>query len=268
MEKGVPISPDRAIFLADAHLNQKDIHTRNFLALADRAAEDKIPLFLLGDVFDLWFGNPGLTFGFQKPVIEHLRRLRREGLRLYYVEGNRDFYLKREHEGTTFDVVSEGSMQAAVGKKRVYLTHGDTVNRADFVYRFWKGISKSRLANEAVAHLPPSVILPMADWIERNFKRSNRRYRGSFPEREARDYSLRLFGEGIDFVILGHFHQERLDRFSREASTKVVAVLPSWKDRWRYFYLTAEGAYGFRAFKAGEPLLPLTAIPTPEPGRS
>ena len=39
--------------------------------LADRAAEDKIPLFLLGDVFDLWFGNPGLTFGFQKPVIEH-----------------------------------------------------------------------------------------------------------------------------------------------------------------------------------------------------
>ena len=45
------------------------------------------------------------------------------------------------------------------------------------------------------------------------------------------------FREGIDFVILGHFHQERLDRFSREASTKVVAVLPSWKDRWRYFYL-------------------------------
>ena len=39
--------------------------------LADRAAEDKIPLFLLGDVFDHWFGNPGLTFGFQKPVIEH-----------------------------------------------------------------------------------------------------------------------------------------------------------------------------------------------------
>jgi len=146
-------------------------------------------------------------------------------------------------------------MQAAVGEKRLYLSHGDTVNRADFVYRFWKGISKSRLANEAVAHLPPSVILPMADWIERNFKRSNRRYRGSFPEREARDFSLRLFGQGVDFVILGHFHQERLTRFSREASTKVVAVLPSWKDQWRYFYLTAEGAHGFRAFKPGEPLL-------------
>ena len=256
MEKGFPISPDRAIFLADAHLNQDDIHSRNFLALADRAAAEKAPLFLLGDVFDLWFGNPGLTFAFQKPIVAHLRELRREGLRLYYVEGNRDFYLKREHEGTTFDVVSEGDMQAAVGEKRLYLAHGDTVNRADFIYRFWKGISKSRLANEAVAHLPPSIILPVADRIERNLKRSNRRHRGTFPERECREFAMRHFRKGVDFVILGHFHQERLTRFSREESTKIVAVLPSWKDQWRYFYLTAGGAYGFRAFKPGEPLLP------------
>jgi UDP-2,3-diacylglucosamine hydrolase len=256
MEKGVPISPDRAIFLADAHLNQDDINSRYFLALADRAAAEKVPLFLLGDVFDLWFGNPGLTFTFQKSIVEQLRRLRGEGLPIYYVEGNRDFYLKRDHEGTTFDVVSEGEMRAVVGEKRLYLSHGDTVNRADFVYRFWKGISKSRLANEAVAHLPPSIVLPMADRIERNLKRSNRRYKRSFPEREARDFSLRLFGEGIDFVVLGHFHQEKLMRFSLGKATKVLAVLPSWKVQWRYFYLTAEGAYGFRAFKPGEPLLP------------
>jgi UDP-2,3-diacylglucosamine pyrophosphatase LpxH len=130
------------------------------------------------------------------------------------------------------------------------------VNRADFVYRFWKGISKSRLANEAVAHLPPSIILPMADWIERNFKRSNRRYRGSFPERECREFGMRMFGKGVDFVLLGHFHQEKLMRFSVGKATKIIAVLPSWKDQWRYFYLTADGAFGFRAFKPGEPLLP------------
>jgi UDP-2,3-diacylglucosamine hydrolase len=256
MEKRFPISSDRAIFLADAHLNQDDIHSRNFLALADRAAAEKVPLFLLGDVFDLWFGNPGLTFAFQKPIVEHLRELRGGGLRMYYVEGNRDFYLRREHEGTTFDVVSEAEMHAEVGEKRLYLSHGDTVNRADFAYRFWKGISKSRLANEAVAHVPPSIVLPMAEWIERNLKRSNRRHKGNFPERECREYAMRLFRKEVDFVILGHFHQERLNRFSREEATKVLAVLPSWKDRWRYFFLTANGEYGFRTFKPGEPLLP------------
>ena len=268
MEKGFPISPDRAIFLADAHLNQDDIHSRNFLALLDRAAAEKIPLFLLGDMFDLWFGNPGLTFAFQKPIIERLRQLRGAGLRIYYVEGNRDFYLKHDHEGSTFDIVSAGEMHAAVGEKRLFLAHGDTVNRADFTYRFWKGISKSRFANEAVAHLPPSIILPMADRIERNLKRSNRRHKGTFPERECREFAMRLFQKGIDFVILGHFHQERLSRFAREGSTKIVAVLPSWKDQWRYFFLTAGGEYGFRTFKPGEPLLPPPEALPAEQGRS
>jgi UDP-2,3-diacylglucosamine hydrolase len=256
MEKGFPISEDRAIFLSDAHLNQDDIHSRRFVELAERCAAESIPLYLLGDVFDLWFGTPDLTFGFQRPIIDRLRELRRGGLHLYYVEGNRDFYLKRDHEGTTFDAVSEGEMRAAVGEKRLYLAHGDTVNRADFAYRFWKGISKSRLANGAVARLPPSIILPMAEGIERNLKRSNRRYKGSFPERECREFGMRMFARGVDFVLLGHFHQEKLMRFSLGEATKVLAVLPSWKDQWRYFYLTAEGAYGFRAFKPGEPLLP------------
>jgi UDP-2,3-diacylglucosamine hydrolase len=255
MEKGFPISPDCAVFLSDAHLNQDDRHSQAFLSLADRAAADRIPLFLLGDVFDLWFGAPGLTFGFQRPIIDHLRELRRAGLRLYYVEGNRDFFLKKDHEGTTFDAVAEGEMRAAVGEKRLYLAHGDTVNRADFAYRFWKGISKNRIAYGSVARLPSSIILPMADRIERKLKRSNRRYKGSFPEGEAREFSLRLFSRGVDFVILGHFHQERLFRFSQEGKSKVLAVLPSWKDGWRYFYLTAAGEYGFRSFQPGDPLI-------------
>src|SRR5512139_2221075 len=255
MEKGFPISPDCAVFLSDAHLNQDDRHSQAFLSLADRAAADRVTLFLLGDVFDLWFGAPGLTFGFQRPIIDRLRELRRTGLRLYYVAANRDFFLQEDHEGTTFDAVSEGEMRAAVGEKRLYLAHGDTVNRSDFAYRFWKGISKSRIAYGGVARLPSSVILPMADWIERKLKRSNRRYKGSFPEREAREFSLRLFRQGVDFVVLGHFHQEKLTRFAQEGGSKVLAVLPSWKEGWRYFYVTSEGEHGFRTYRPGETLL-------------
>jgi UDP-2,3-diacylglucosamine pyrophosphatase LpxH len=171
------------------------------------------------------------------------------------VEGNRDFFLKRDHEGSTFDAVSEGEMQASVGEKRLYLAHGDTVNRAVFAYRFWKGISKNRISYGSVMHLPSSLILPLADRIERKLKRSNRRHKGSFPEREARDFSLRLFRRGVDFVVLGHFHQERLMRFTQEGGSKVLAVLPSWKEAWRYFYITAEGEHGFRTYRPGEPLL-------------
>jgi UDP-2,3-diacylglucosamine hydrolase len=255
MEKGLPISADRAVILSDAHLNQDDTHSRNFLALAEKAAAEGVPLFLLGDVFDLWFGTPGLTFGFQRPIIDRLRALRRGGLRLYYVEGNRDFYVKKDHEGSTFDAVSEGEMRATVGGRRLFLSHGDAVNRADLPYRFWKGISKNRLAYGGVARLPSSLILPLADRIEQRLRRSNRRYKGSFPEREARDFSLRLFGRGVDFVVLGHFHLERLMRFTQAESSKVLAVLPAWKEAWRYFYFDADGGYGFRTYRKDRPLL-------------
>jgi UDP-2,3-diacylglucosamine hydrolase len=207
-------------------------------------------------VFDLWFGSPGLTFGFQKPVISRLRELRRDGLRLYYVEGNRDFYLKKQHEGRTFDAVAEGEMDAAVGGKRICLSHGDTVNRADLSYRFWKAVSKNRLAYGAVSALPSSFFLPLADRLERKLKRTNLRFRGSFPEQDCREFALRRFAAGVDFVILGHFHTEQLVRFAQGETTKVLAALPSWREGWRHFFLTAEGEFGFRTYHPEETLLP------------
>ncbi len=255
MENGSPISLDRAIFLSDAHLSQDDLHTRTFLTLVEKAAAENVPLFLLGDIFDLWFGAPGLTVGFQKPVIDRLRDLTRAGLRLYYVEGNRDFYLKKNHEGSTFLAVSEGEMRVAVGSRTVYLSHGDTVNRADLAYRFWKTLSKNPISYGTISLLPPALVLPIADRMERRLKRTNQPFRRSFPEKESREFALRKFASGVDFVILGHFHTERILRFAQGEATKVLVVLPSWKEEWSYFYLTAGGEHGFRHFRPEAPLL-------------
>ena len=255
MENRTPISLDRAIFLSDAHLSQDDLHTRNFLILVEKAASENVPLFLLGDIFDLWFGAPKLTFGFQKPVIMRLRELARTGLRLYYVEGNRDFYLKKNHEGSTFHAVSEGEMRAAVGPREVFLSHGDSVNRADFAYRFWKTLSKNRMAYGTLSLLPPALMLPLADRMERSLKRTNQPFRRSFPDREIREFALRKFASGADFVILGHFHTECVMRFAQGGTTKVLVVLPAWKEDWRYFYLTPEGTHGFRNFRPEAPLM-------------
>ena len=256
MDKGFPISMDRAVFVADAHLNQDDDHTRAFVSLAERAAAENTALFMLGDMFDLWFGAPGRSFSFQEPVIARLRELRRNGLRLYYVEGNRDFYLKRVHEGVTFDVVSEGMMQAAVGPFRLCLSHGDTVNRADLFYRFWKTVSKNSIAYRLLSLIPAPIALPLTKRMERTLKQTNLRFKGDFPEQDCRNFARRAFEQGIDFVILGHFHREFFARFADGHPTRVLAVLPSWREGWRHFYLTAAGDFGFRTFASGEPLIP------------
>ncbi len=57
-------------------------------------------------------------------------------------------------------------------------------------------------------------------------------------------------------MILGHFHRELFVRFDKAKPTRVLAVLPSWREAHRHFYLTAAGDFGFRAFTPGEPLIP------------
>jgi UDP-2,3-diacylglucosamine pyrophosphatase LpxH len=91
--------------------------------------------------------------------------------------------------------------------------------------------------------------------MERKLRKTNVRFRDSFPEKESREFALRMFASGVDFVVLGHFHTERLVRFAPGQGSRVLVVLPSWKEEWRYFYLTAEGEYGFRHFRPDAPLL-------------
>jgi hypothetical protein len=60
----------------------------------------------------------------------------------------------------------------------------------------------------------------------------------------------------MDFVILGHFHNERFIEFKEAGKEKALVILPSWRENWRYFYINRDGNSGFRAFKPEEKLIP------------
>jgi UDP-2,3-diacylglucosamine pyrophosphatase LpxH len=97
-------------------------------------------------------------------------------------------------------------------------------------------------------------VLPVADRLERTLKRTNRRFKESFPEKESREFALRMFASGADLVILGHFHKERILHFDQGREKRALVILPAWKEEWRYFALPAEGEYGFRTFRPDAPL--------------
>ena len=235
-----------AVVVADAHLNADDEHTRDFLRLAEDALAHESALILLGDIFDLWFGADGLTFRFQRPVIERLRALRRAGLKAYYVEGNRDFFLRRPYESDLFESIAEDALHLRIGEKTIFLAHGDSVNRADRAYRFWKAISKNRLAFGIASVLPSAIMLPLADRIEKTLKPTNPRFKGCFPESEIIAFAERTFESGADLVLLGHFHTEFIRRTEFGGRARTLAVLPCWKEAHRVLVLDESGNAEFR----------------------
>jgi UDP-2,3-diacylglucosamine hydrolase len=167
-------------------------------------------LVLLGDIFQAWIGSPRFETADIRDLVEALRSLRRGGLRIDYIEGNRDFYLKDSPYADAFDHVGvEVAFEA--GGKRYLAVHGDGLNDRDWQYRFWRGLSKSAPVRLAVTHIPQALAHRMVHSTERRLSQTNFKHKSRIPEEPIRRYAERRFAaEGHDALLLGHFHEPRV----------------------------------------------------------
>ena len=163
-------------------------------------------LVLLGDIFQAWVGHPNFETRDIAAVVAELRELRRRGLRIEYVEGNRDFYLGDSPYVDAFDaVVLETAFE--VNGTRYLAVHGDGLNDRDWQYRFWRSLSKSAPVRFAVCHIPRRLAYRLVHSTERRLSNTNFKHKVALPEAAIRAYAERRLAEGHDVLLLGHFHE-------------------------------------------------------------
>jgi UDP-2,3-diacylglucosamine pyrophosphatase LpxH len=163
-------------------------------------------LILLGDIFHVWVGSKRFETPEVRKLLPVLRELRAGGLRIDYVEGNRDFFLVGSPYADAFDsIVLETRFESA--GQRVLAIHGDGLNQQDRQYRFWRWLSKSPVVRFFVLHLPGPVARRFVHSTENRLANTNFRHRKRVPEQAIRDFGQRRVTEGHDLVILGHFHE-------------------------------------------------------------
>jgi UDP-2,3-diacylglucosamine hydrolase len=163
-------------------------------------------LVLMGDLFQAWIGDPRFETPEIAAVVPALRDLRRQGLRVDYIEGNRDFYLGRSPYADAFDaVVLETAF--AVGGTRYLAVHGDGLNDRDWQYRFWRRLSKCRPVELAVRRTPRPLAHRLVHRTEARLSRTNFKHKRELPLAAIRAYAERRLAEGHDVLLLGHFHE-------------------------------------------------------------
>lgn len=166
-------------------------------------------LLLMGDLFQAWIGDPRFETEDIRLVAEALRGLRRRGLRVDYVEGNRDFFLQGSPYEDSFDrVVLEVAFE--VGGVRYLAVHGDGLNERDLQYRFWRWLSKSPPVRFAVTHIPRRMARRMVHSTEQRLSQTNFKHKARLPEASIRRYAERRLAEGHDVLLLGHFHEPQI----------------------------------------------------------
>ncbi|MFZ3207518.1 MAG: UDP-2,3-diacylglucosamine diphosphatase [Geobacteraceae bacterium] len=222
----------RKIFIADAHLKQTD--DENYRKLLKflaglRGATDT--LFIVGDLFEFWIGHP---FNHYTPVLEELRALRASGVNIVYFEGNHDFHMGPFFEDTLAARVYPGPAILELDGKRVYICHGDQINRREYSYRLLRLIFHNPLTRLLSQLAPPAVSSFIAARLSAKSRRNHRQHRAMWDYAGIiREFAAERFREGCDVVITAHFHTPFMER-SADKSGRVLLSLGDWITHFSY----------------------------------
>jgi UDP-2,3-diacylglucosamine hydrolase len=193
--------------IADAHLGGPGGDAAPLVAQLDELpARGAERLVLLGDLFQGWVGFRRFETAEVRAVTAALRRLRAAGLRVDYVEGNRDFFLAGGPYADAFDSIGR-EVAFTAGGERFLAVHGDGLDARDWKYRFWRRASKSWLSRLVVGRTPRRLAARLVESTERSLSRTNAEHKRHIPEQVLRDYGRRRLAEGYRAILLGHFHE-------------------------------------------------------------
>lgn len=235
----------RLLAISDLHLNfYSQDRNQLFLRFLQQALRDCDEVVIVGDLFDLWLGWRQLTFSYQRPILERMQELAANGLRIDYVEGNRD-YGATNYRGSIFRNVSALGMLRNWGSQKVYFEHGDLINTRDRQYRAWRQLSKNPVSLWLLGHLPAVILLRMANSLEKGMKRSNLKYKTAYPESEVRNFYQHKANQGSTIIVVGHFHEERKMVLPNHDRSVLCYNLPGWETGFRYLAIPEEGSPGF-----------------------
>lgn len=229
------------VFIGDVHLDRDDADLAPFLGFLESLVATTDRVVLMGDLFNLWIGSEELEQPHHRAVLEQLGSMRRRGIVVRYLEGNRDYRVGIRHAGGALDDASEDGFEERHGGRRLWCAHGDLVNVRDRQYRTWRRFSRSGVAWAAFSLVPRSRRLALAESVERRMRGTNLDMKRAVPEDLLRAYAAPRFAAGCDAVVLGHFHVE----IDLRDGAKRILVVPEWKGSRRHLRVGADGTIAF-----------------------
>ena len=160
----------------------------------------------MGDIFHVWVGSRRFETPEVRKVMPELKALRSQGIRVDYVEGNRDFFIQNSIYSDAFDSICLETDFEIDGKKHLCV-HGDGLNDKDRQYLFWRRLSKSWPVKMVILNFPSSLAQKLIRSTEQKLAKTNFKHRTRVPQEAICGYGETRFREGYETLFLGHFHE-------------------------------------------------------------
>jgi UDP-2,3-diacylglucosamine hydrolase len=200
----------KIFFVSDTHFGlqspeKESVKEMKFLAFLDHVAAEGEQLYILGDLFDYWFEyNHVIPRGYHR-VLTKLGDIVRSGIRVEYLAGNHDFWLRDFFPVDLGILVHKEPILREHNGRKFYLHHGDGLALRDTGYRILKRILRNPINIFLFSLIHPDI----AASIAKKLSRKSREYTATKDYGET-DGMILIAGariaEGCDYVIMGHRH--------------------------------------------------------------
>jgi UDP-2,3-diacylglucosamine hydrolase len=233
------MSAVKRLIIADSHVGQGSDDAHAMSALVRRAASQGVgEVIYLGDAFQYLIGMSKFWTPSVSKVMDAWREVRRRGLRVVIIEGNRDFFLDERDLATEIDWGGR-VYEFTCGDLRYRLDHGDLVNRRDFQYRFWSTVSKSTIARIWARLLPRPVAVAIVRRMEARLATTNRKFRYTKPVADLRRTASKAWSDGVDVLFWGHFHTF----WEHREGNHLAMIVPAWLETRTAVLVERDGAW-------------------------
>ncbi|HOO40804.1 MAG TPA: UDP-2,3-diacylglucosamine diphosphatase [Syntrophales bacterium] len=260
----------RAIFLSDAHLRRETAENYRFLlqffdelkkgignrvkgkgpCSASPPVRETKPidaLYLMGDFFDFWFAKGDRYYPGFDSVIRSIREMKELGVEIHIFEGNHDFFLGDFFSGHLGIKVYRDDASIDLDGHRIYVAHGDLVDRSNRGYLLLRKFLRSRLVY-ALQGILPSALLWRISLVSSDASKAMWAESGKNLTDKMCRFALDAGAQGYDGVILGHSHQPLLWEFSISGERKALVTLGDWLSHRSYLDYT-DGRFSLKYYK-------------------
>lgn len=237
---------DTILFVSDVHLEGlDDPRQRVFVEWLEEKAPSLSRLVIGGDLFDLWVGFKGIGFkdvGYHHyfSVLEALRKFKKQGIEIDYIEGNHDFFLGPFFTDVLQANVFEREAIYYLNGLKVSVIHGDLLNERQTGYRCLRSFLRSVLFQAVLRTVPPSWI-----WrAGRRFSHISRSWKKGGPWNRNEEKIRSLYRElaekkfhrnaDLDVLISGHNHIPDHYSFQFSGRAREYYNLGDWVKNFTY----------------------------------
>jgi len=228
------------LFIADLHLesDREDISDL-FYKFLKNEARDADALYILGDLFEVWFGddNPSEYPAF---VATQIKAVSDSGVPVYYIHGNRDFTIGRRYAKKSGMIILPEAKVIDLYGHPTLIMHGDSLCTLDVAYQKFRKKSRSWWWKSIMLSLPLSYRQKLARDVREKSKLKKQGADLTIMDVTQDEVELQMKKFGVDRLIHGHTHRPAIHKFSVNNQPLERIVLGDWYSQGSILKVTAD----------------------------